>query len=65
MADIIPLRGSQPARAAPVQPVVFDPADAWLMPWDMLRLGLAAWASLWLAPMGLRVETVEKPRPPR
>ncbi|HWL71595.1 MAG TPA: hypothetical protein VNS22_24890 [Geminicoccus sp.] len=65
MADIIPLRSAQPARAVPAQPMVFDPADAWLMPLNMLRLGFATWASLWLAPMGLRVETVEKTRPSR
>ena len=64
MAEIIPLRGSRPARTVPVEPLDLDPADVWLMPWRMAQLGFAAWARLWLAPMGLRVETVEQKRRP-
>ncbi len=57
MAEIIPLRRSSiPVRSAPLNPVVPDPVEAWMLPWTMFRLGMAAWANLWFAPLGLRVE---------
>lgn len=43
-------------RSAPSAPVVPDAVEAWMLPWTMFRLGMAAWANLWFAPLGLRVE---------
>ena len=64
MADIIELRsrGTSPVRVA--EPVTSAPpvADAWLLPWAMLRLGVESWATWWLAPLGLRVERSESER---
>jgi hypothetical protein len=57
MAEIIPLRRtSAPVRSVRSGPVIPDPVEAWMLPWSMLQLGMAAWANLWFAPLGLRVE---------
>jgi hypothetical protein len=57
MAEIIPLRrNNAPVRSAPPGPVIPDPVEAWMLPWTMFRLGMAAWANLWFAPLGLRVQ---------
>jgi hypothetical protein len=57
MADIIPLRRNiGPVRVASPDRAVPDPIDAWMLPWAMFRAGMAAWANLWFAPLGLKVE---------
>jgi hypothetical protein len=57
MADIIPLRRNLvPARAVSPDRVTPDPLEVWMLPWAMFRAGLAAWANLWFAPLGLKVE---------
>jgi len=43
-------------RSVRSDPVIPDPVEVWMLPWSMLRLGMAAWANLWFAPLGLRVE---------
>lgn len=63
MADIIPLHRDLPTVRAPCpEPAALAVQDTVLWPWMMLRLGVALWAGLWFAPLGLRVETVDEPR---
>jgi hypothetical protein len=60
MADIIPLhRSATPLRAVTEDRAVNACQEAWLLPWAMFRMGLAAWANIWFAPLGLRVENTE------
>jgi len=57
MADIIPLRRSTlPVHVVPRDRAAPDPLEAWMLPWLVFRAGVTAWANLWFAPLGLKVE---------
>lgn len=62
MGEIIQLQrrpapSQAPSGLRPPAPILIDP---WLVPISVMRASIAFWASCWLAPLGLKVDLVER-----